>query len=260
MLFLRKSPISSAGLVALTLCAATSHAAADTNWSGLYGGLALGGAYSAAKPKTDVLYTGYFEDLGGGSDRAQLTPLLNDTLDGFDVSSSALLGYDYQDRNIVYGIEGDLTFMPFSETKSHGPFVYDTNAGGRFSTQTTVETDFSFSIRPKIGYATGDWQVYFAAGPSISRFKTTHKFNDNVSGGTDHTFTDTRTAFGVSSSIGAGYMLGDGWALRGDYVMTYFPQIVNGDADVGQGGSAADFSYDADFQSHNVRFALIKRF
>lgn len=260
MLFLRKSPISSASLIALTVCAAASHAAADTNWSGLYGGLALGGAYSAAKPNTDVLHTGYFTSNGSGSDREQLKPLLDDTIDGFDVSSSALLGYDYQDRNIVYGIEGDLTFMPFSETESHGPLVYDTNAGSRFSTQTTVETDFSFSIRPKIGYATGDWQVYFAAGPSISRFKTTHKFNDNFSGGTDHTFTDTKTAFGVSSSIGAGYMLGDGWALRGDYVMTYFPQIVNGDADIGRGGSAADFSYDADFQSHNVRFALIKRF
>jgi len=260
MRFPLKSRISCAGIAAVILCAAASRASAETDWSGFYGGLALGGAYSAAKPDTDVLYTGYFQDSALGSDRNQLTPILNETIEGFDVTGSALFGYDHQDRNMIYGVEGDLTFMPFSESESHGRTPYDTSPANSFTSQTTVESDFTFSIRPKIGYATGGWQVYFAAGPSISRFKTTHKFTDTFGTGTNHTFTDTKTAFGVSGSIGAGYLIGNGWSLRGDYVLTYFPSIVDGDRDIGQGGAASDLSYDGDFQSHNVRFALIKRF
>lgn len=256
MRFPLKSRISCAGIAAVILCAATSHASAETDWSGFYGGLALGGAYSAAKPDTDILYTGHFS----GSDRDQLTPILNETIDGFDVTGSALFGYDHQDRNMIYGVEGDLTFMPFSESENSGRITYASSTANSFTSQTTVESDFTFSIRPKIGYATGGWQVYFAAGPSISRFKTTHKFTDTLTTGTNHTFTDTKTAFGVSGSIGAGYLIGNGWSLRGDYVLTYFPSIVDGDRDIGQGGPASDFSYDGDFQSHNVRFALIKRF
>ncbi|MFH1804748.1 MAG: outer membrane beta-barrel protein [Pseudomonadota bacterium] len=240
--------------------ASNAGAGETADWQGLYGGLAIGGAYSAAKPDTNVLYTGYFTDNATDSDREQLTPILNKTIEGFDATGSALFGYDYQDRNVIYGIEGDLTFMPFSESENHGPTAYDTSPANTFTSQTTVETDFSFSIRPKIGYAAGDWQIYLAAGPSISRFKTTHKFTDTFGTGTNHTFTDTKTAFGVSSSIGAGYLIGNGWSLRGDYVLTYFPSIVNGDRDIGQGGPAPDFSYDGDFQSHNLRFALIKRF
>ncbi|OSQ42780.1 outer membrane protein [Thalassospira alkalitolerans] len=228
------------------------------NWQGFYGGIALGGAYSAASPDTEALTSSYFD----AEDKNQLAPVLHETIEGFDVTGSALFGYDYQDQNVIYGIEGDLTFMPFSETESHGPETFTSNATVNFTSQTTVETDVTFSIRPKIGYAMDDWQVYVSAGPSISRFKTTHKYND-TSKAQNHVFTDTRTAFGVSSSVGAGYRIGNGWSLRGDYVLTYFPQIVNGDANAETSGVIdpnADFSYDSDFLSHNVRFALIKRF
>src|SRR5690606_21516424 len=139
-------------IAAVALCAATSHASAETDWSGFYGGLTLGGAYCAAKPDTDVLYNGYFLDNGAASDREQLTPILNETIECFDVTGSALFGFDYQDRNMIYGVEGDLTFMPFSESENHGPTEYDTSPGNTFTSQTTVETDFTFSIRPKIGY------------------------------------------------------------------------------------------------------------
>ncbi|WP_430470480.1 outer membrane protein [Thalassospira lucentensis] len=254
------SRVSRAGLAVFALCILATDASAETNWSGFYGGLALGGAYSAAKPDNGVIYSGYFTDDGGASDREQLTPILNETIEGFDVTGSALFGYDYQDRNVIYGIEGDLTFMPFSESENHGRTTYDTSPANSFTSRTSVESDFSFSIRPKIGYATGGWQIYFAAGPSISRFKTTHEFTDTFGTGTNHTFTDTKTAFGVSSSIGAGFSFGNDWTLRGDYVFTYFPQIVNSDANIGQGGPAPDLSYDGDFQSHNIRFAVIKRF
>ncbi|MGK2741033.1 outer membrane protein [Tepidicaulis sp. LMO-SS28] len=237
-----------------------SGAAAEekTNWQGFYGGLAIGGAYGKAEPDNDVVYSGYFMDNGlGASDRAQVAPAINEELDAADITASALIGYDHQAGNMIYGIEGDVTWASFSESSEAGPIIYDTAPMHSFTTRTSVESDFTFSIRPKIGYAAGDFQFYVSAGPSVSRFKTTHIFSDTLSG--SQTFSDSKTALGVSSSIGAAYALGNDWSLRGDYVFNYFPGITDGSTDFSGDGNT-DFSYDADFQSHNIRLALIKRF
>lgn len=228
--------------------------AADASWTGFYGGLALGGAYSAVSPDIQAIESGYFLTNGSGSDSGQLNPLLNQDIEDIDVTGAALFGYDVQSGNMVYGFEGDLSFMPFSETEAISG-IYATNSNP-FNSELKVESDFSFSLRPKIGYAVDNYLFHASLGPSVSRFKTTHKFSDNSE---SLTFSDTKTVLGLSSSIGAGYQLEDGWVLRGDYLFSYYPGIVNGSGYLDTGNNA-DFDYDADFMSHNVRFALIKHF
>lgn len=234
-------------------------AATNTDWQGFYLGLALGGAHSASKPDTGVVYdTGYFNDVGSASDRNQINPILQRRLDGQDVTGSVLAGYDFQSGNITYGLEGDLTFMGFSQSQSAGPVNFDTSPANTFTTRTTIESDFLLSLRPKLGYVTGPFQFYVSAGPSVSRFKMTHQYSDTFSGNSA-TFSDSKTAYGVSSSVGVGYMLSDGWVLRSDYVFSYYPDIAGGSSDFNGDGNT-DFTYGSDFQSHNLRLALIKRF
>lgn len=221
------------------------------NWQGLYGGLALGGAYSAANPDTHTILSPYFV----AGDDTQLDPLLQRKIDGWDVTGSLLAGYDWQTGNITYGLEGDVSVMDFSETENFSG-NYNTNANA-FNSSTTIETNFSLSLRPKIGYVQDRVQLYASLGPSISRFKTTHRFSD--AGPNNMTFTDTKTAIGVSSAIGAGYMLDGGWVLRGDYVFSYYPNITDGSDNL-DNANTDDFKYGSDFQSHNIRIGLIKRF
>lgn len=246
------------GALFSSLAIGSASAEENENWQGFYGGLALGGAYGEAEPENDVISSGYFLDNGpGASDPAQVGPTINDELDAADITASALFGYDHQAGNMIYGIEGDLTWASFSESSQAGPIEYDTAPGESFTARTSIESDFIFAIRPKLGYAMGDFQVYLSAGPSVSRFKTEHRFSDTLTG--SQTVSDSKTAFGVSSSIGAAYALGNDWALRGDYVFNYFSGITDGSSDFNGDGNT-DFSYDADFQSHNIRLALIKRF
>ncbi|WP_339861441.1 outer membrane protein [Thalassospira alkalitolerans] len=223
------------------------------NWQGPYGGLALGGAYSAANPDSSIVLPSYFS----AGDDTQLNPILQRDIDGWDVTGALLAGYDWQFGNITYGLEGDLSLMDFSESENTSG-IYDTN-GENFTTSTTVETNFAFSLRPKIGYVQDKFQIYAALGPSISRFKTTHRFTDTTAPAKDIRFSDTKTAFGISSSIGAGYLLNDGWVVRGDYVFSYYPDILDGSSNV-DAATPDDIKYDSAFQSHNIRFALIKRF
>ncbi|WP_417432717.1 outer membrane protein [Hoeflea sp.] len=251
------------GVAALALSVSpvmAGDAAATSDWQGFYLGLALGGAHSAAKSDTGVVYgTGYFNDAGGASDRDQINPILQRRIDGQDLTGSVLAGYDFQSGNITYGLEGDLTFMGFSQTQSAGPVNYDTAPASTFTTRTTIESDFLLSLRPKLGYVSGPFQFYVSAGPSVSRFKMTHQYSDTHNGGSSVTFSDSKTALGVSSSIGVGYMLSDGWVLRSDYVFSYYPDITGGSSEL-NGDGKTDFTYGSDFQSHNLRLALIKRF
>jgi len=260
MLSIKKFSIFSTFALIFSVITTQAHSEENLaqNWQGFYGGLALGGAYNTTHPDTEVLYSGYFVDGGGGSsDRAQLNPILQKTLKGWDLTGSALVGYDFQSGNITYGIEGDLTLMDYSESKGVGTTIYDTNAD-TFTTDTTVKTNFMISLRPKIGYVVGNFQLYASTGISVSRFKMTHNFSD-TSTGTDLSYSDTKTAFGISSSVGANYRINNGWALRGEYIFNYYPNVFNGQSEY-NGDAANDFNYGGSFQSNNIRFAVIKKF
>lgn len=243
---------------AILACAVAGSASAnDTYWQGAYAGLAVGGAYSAAGPNTATIPSGYFDSV----DAAQVNPILQRDVGGWDATGAALLGYDHRIGNIVVGIEADVTAMGFSETRRHGSTAYNSFPTSAFETETSVSADFLASLRPKLGYASGNYLFYMSAGPSLARIKTTLRFSDNhplVPGGpTDDT--RTKTAIGVSTGLGVGYRFGDGWAVRGDYVLTYFPDAIDGSAEF-KGAGGDDFKRDGDFQSHNLRFALIKYF
>jgi len=253
----KKDAAMLAGALAVICLGGTASAddGAVRDWSGPYGGLALGVAYSKADPDTDILDTSpaYFDS----QDLSQVNPILQRSIAGTDVTGSALLGYDFQSGRMIYGAEADLTLMDFSGSEGQGRTAYDSAPTIFFTTDTTVETRFLFSLRPKLGYAAGDFLVFASAGPSVTRIKTTTRFSDT--NGHDLTVTDTKTALGVSSSLGADYSMGDGWSLRGDYVFSYFPDTTDGTAEF-NGDTQDDFKFDGDFQSHNVRLALIKRF
>lgn len=262
MLFGRVGPLLLSGLAVAVLSASPVMAedtVTHTDWQGFYLGLALGGSESAAKPETTVAYSGYFTDVGSASDRNQLNPILQRRISGQDVTGSLLAGYDFQSGNFTYGLEGDLTFLRFSKTQGTGPLSYYTQPASAFTTRTTFESDFLLSLRSKLGYVSGPFQIYVSAGPSVSRFKMTHQYSDTWGGGNSVTLSDSKTAYGVSSSVGVGYMMSDGWVLRSDYVFSYYPDVAGSSSDLNGDGNA-DFNYGSDFRSHNLRLALIKRF
>lgn len=237
-------------------------AAESHQWQGFYGGLLVGSIYGTSQLDAEAKSSPYFNKQ---SDLDQLRPGLQKTIDGFSATGSGLLGYNQRHGNVIYGIEADLTAMDYSETTNTGPVRF-TSVAIDFSTQTTIKTRFSFSIRPKIGYSFDNWMVHAAAGPSISRFNYNFRYVDDNGGGQPEDFDKESWALGVSSNVGVAYNLGNGWTVRGDYVFNYFPEIISEEQSfarfvpLGAATFAGSFDHKADFQSHNVRFGLIKYF
>ncbi|MDP2698757.1 outer membrane protein [Thalassospira sp.] len=249
--------------VAISCMASGANATEPQNWQGLYGGLAIGGLHGASDLDSEANRSDYFSSQ---SDVDQLRPGLQKKIDGFSATGSGLLGYDYRHGNMLYGIEADLTLMNYSQTSNAGPVTFTSSPTVDFSTHTTIKTNFAFGVRPKIGYVFDNWMIHAAAGPSIGQFKYDFRYVDTNDSGQANSFEETNWALGVSSNIGASYNLGDGWSLRGDYVFSYYPEIINENqdferfADLAAASFAGSFRHKADFQSHNVRFGLIRQF
>jgi len=230
--------------------------AAEENWSGFYGGLALGGTYGQSNPDTAGELGGYFTD----DDPEVQKPSLQKTISGSALTGSVLAGYEHTRGQMVYGIETDISVMDYSETSAAGPITYNSDPTVDFNVRTTVETNFAFSIRPKIGYAVGNWMFHAAAGPSIGYFDYDFRYSDTNAGGANNDFSKSTLALGISSGLGSSYKLDNGWVLRGDYVMNYYPKVIDERQSFVRNGFRGSFDHQVDFQSHNLRFALIKRF
>jgi outer membrane immunogenic protein len=242
-----------------TIAFAESNNSSESNWEGFYAGLSLGILSGSASPDTAIEHAGYFTSNSSGSDKEQINPILQRKVEDSSVAGSLLLGYNIRSGHLVYGVEADLTGPTSAMSETASNVAYDTAPSSTFTTKTTVETDFSFSIRPKIGYINGDFLLYVSAGPTVGRFKTTHRYTDTFSSGADHEFTDEQTSLGLSVSLGADYAISDSWMVRGDYVYSNYSDILDGEGDINKDGTN-DINYDSSFVSQNVRFSVIKQF
>lgn len=243
-----------------TMVYAESDNSPESNWEGFYAGLSLGILSGSASPDTAIEHAGYFTATSTSSDKEQINPILQRKIEDSSVAGSLLLGYNVRSGNLVYGVEADLTGPTSAMSETASNVAYDTVPSSTFTTKTTVETDFTFSIRPKIGYINGDFLLYASAGPTVGRFKTTHRYTDTYSSPVDYQFKDEQTSVGLSVSLGADYAISDSWMVRGDYVYSNYSDILDGEGDIDNDGATDDINYDSSFVSQNVRFSVIKQF
>ncbi|WP_438466941.1 outer membrane protein [Marinomonas sp. PE14-40] len=231
------------------------------NWEGLYTGIAIGTSSSTASPTSQVEYDGsYFNDNSSGSDRDQVNPILQKELDGNSISGSLFLGYHFQTDRFVYGVEADLTHSDFSESMSEGPTNFDTTSGtSNFTITSSAKSDYMLSIRPKVGYTTGNFLMHFSAGPVISEFSTTNTYSDTHGTGHNTSIENKETSIGVSANLGFDYLISSDLSLRFDYTYLNFSDIMDEKVDVDNDGDT-DITYGSDFSSQNLRLALTKQF
>ena len=109
------------------------------DWSGLYGGLHLGWGFADAD---------YVAGVGGAFG--------TNNIDADGIIGGGLLGLNFQTGNIVFGIEGDISFGDINGR--NGITAPPVTATDRF------ETDFIATIRGRAGYAWDNILLFATAG------------------------------------------------------------------------------------------------
>jgi len=134
-----------------------------SNWTGCYLGLEGGGAWGRSK-QTD----GDAEDVGS----IFFSQTIVDTgVNGGLIGGTA--GCNYQTTNVVWSIEGDLSWANLRGQANVSPPFTTTFVAG-------AKVDWLSTVRGRIGYATGPALLYVTAGVAFAGIKATEPFDPGI--------------------------------------------------------------------------------
>lgn len=155
--------------------------AAPYNWTGFYIGV-VGGAGWADSSHTDGVGTnsGKFNQNGG-------------TVGG-------TLGYNWQAGNIVFGLEGDLSWADI--TGSSGACITSC-----FTTIRSIDT-----VRGRVGMAFDNWLPYITGGAAIA----------NIDAGQAGLGNGNDTRLGATVGAGIEWMFAQNWSAKAEYLYATF--------------------------------------
>lgn len=227
---------------------------AQMTWDGQYIGASLGAAYGLSQLNSKIRRSTYFV----AADKTQLDPLLDDSFGAADITGSMFWGYNKQKGKWVYGIEADLTLSDYNETHETGNITYVSQPANTFQFSTTIKSYVTASLRPRVGYIRNNSLFYVSAGPAISVFEFDFDFTDTFGPQSSRT-SETAFKLGAAFNTGFEHKLRQDLSVRAGYLFTYFPNVVDSKSNL-RTSPADGFDHDIDYQSHNFRIGLVKRF
>jgi outer membrane immunogenic protein len=188
------------------------------NWSGFYIGATAGGHWSDVSVDPVVTDPGefFFGPGGAGAIRAASQTTLRPT--GFAGGLEA--GYNWQSGQWVVGLEGDVTWLTGSSSRS---LTGITAAGGGVNpldTETnSASARYLATVRPRVGvaFAGNRALAYVTGGVAFARLNTNDAYNaigstalGSVSSGFDRT--------GWTVGGGMEYAITRNWSVKGEYL------------------------------------------
>jgi outer membrane immunogenic protein len=156
-----------------------SAAPAAFNWSGWYVGLNAGGNWGYSDGSTSAFCSG----AGGSCYVASYFAAINalgsySSLDTSGFTGGIHGGYNWQSGALVAGIELDFEYLGSegSRTLSAAAPI----APNTISISQSVKADWLFTVRPRVGMATGGWLWYGTGGLAVSNLKASWTYFDTT--------------------------------------------------------------------------------
>jgi outer membrane immunogenic protein len=152
------------------------------DWSGIYGGVNLGG--------------GLLEDLITTTTATALEPAgIKTRLSPFSVVAGAQAGFNYQIQQVVLGAEGTFSWSNISGTQVT-PSLLPT-----FSQTSTSTPRWYATATGKIGFAANDFLYYAKGGAAWMGVNNTQTVSAGAGNVSSQTIVNTRTGFTVGGGI-----------------------------------------------------------
>ena len=239
-------------------------------WTGVYIGGNAGGAWG----RSDVATTTTFVPLPAGYFGAANIPAVNaagtGTIKPNSFTGGGQIGYNWQFAPTwVAGVEADLSYFHLSGSRTAaGAYPTIPVAGVGFNFQESVQTNWLFTARPRIGWANNNWLFYATGGVAVTQLKYNSTFTDNAGGG----FPSGMLDIGTPSTTKVGWTIGGGveaalwahWAVKAEYLYVNFGSVtgastnsVNPAYALAVGGPSINpFSHSANLTANILRVGL----
>ncbi len=186
------------------------------DWSGFYIGLNAGIAWGQFDPVTSTA-------TGGAITNPGAVALLNaagpQTAGPFGFAGGAQAGYNWQSGSWVAGIESDVGYLHLNFSSRNyvqfAPFNTNTGVINAYDNANWVAT-----LRPRLGFASGDWLYYVTGGPAVAQFDDDFALTTVLIGGF-YRYAESAELRGLHVGYAAGggveYAIGDNWSARAEY-------------------------------------------
>lgn len=253
----------SASILCLGIVGATPAAAQDNPWSGFYVGANAGVTWSDSQLDATIATTG--------------TPPANVVVPPADITAinatthfnskhhtgftgGIEAGYNYvMDSGFLLGIETDINI--YDITGSHSNTVQSRtliNPPTTYTVSQSVDTDFIWNLRPRIGYAMDKFLIFASGGLAVTSTQYKATFVDSrAPGNTVELKSNDNGKTGWTIGGGAAYAFTPSLSLKGEYLFTDFG---HSDFTTTSTNGFLTFNADAHLKSHMFRAGLDYRF
>lgn len=233
-----------------------------TDWSGPYVGGHVSGTVGLATTNsatTDGFVGSYFTS----PDPEQIADETHGVIQKARPSIGIFGGFGQQWGDLYLGAESGISSLGFSGQRSVGAaFTSTSNPVGRFTNTISVEADWQATLRARLGLAHEHWLGYVTAGAAVSQLSFEATYSDDYVMGGFGSVSGQETRIGLALGVGGELDLGDGWALRADYLYSDFGKVEASSVvtNATYPGLANTLDNSVHFRTHSISVGLSFRF
>lgn len=226
------------------------------NWAGFYGGIQ--GGYKFSSVDTDLSLGETWNLIP--DDRDFVIDNAPDNLDNDGGALGGLIGYNFQWKCWVLGVEGSGEYLWARESDTTGFIQFSTFFPIKVTT--SFETHYLATFGPRVGYAFGNWLPYVTGGLAIGDLEYKQRLVNPPA------FDPVYDQHGSVDDTNVGWMVGGGlqyaltahWSVRAQY---QYIDLGNVDFDTlapDQNGFLYSGHHEAELHEHQASVAIIYKF
>lgn len=197
-------------------------AANAQNFQGFYVGAYAGGNQANSDAHTFTVFSpiGYF----ASSSIPAIGTVGNQHLSPSGFSGGGTFGFNVQHHAFVFGGETDFGSMSLSASRT-GTATYPCCAPTAFTVTQTINTDWLYTGRGRLGFAAGNILFYGTGGLAATKLKYSALFTDTFAAAHENAGID-KTRKGWIAGGGAEVKMGHRWSIKGEFLHADFGQEV----------------------------------
>ncbi len=218
-------------------------------WTGFYGGQAGGYTFSdKARQRPDGFWSTAMNAAGSAFSVANSGSQPHNVLGGGQV------GFNYQLANLVFGVEGDLSYTGLSTVDGLG----GSGSGGSLGFSSDVSSHWLSTMRGRVGTAFDRLLIYTTGGVAVAQRNFTNGYVFQSPDGQDFSIgSASQTATGLAIGGGLEYALTQNWTLKGEYL---YANMGAGRSSLGDSGIPSTSFHQNDLDEKVVRAAINYKF
>jgi outer membrane immunogenic protein len=220
------------------------------NWTGFYvGGF---GGYTFGANDTTLDLGGSWTGIPGFE---ALEAVNSRDLDPSGFEAGGVIGYNHQFNKWVVGIEASGAYLSVDDSNHFNGLV----VGNTYDGNTSLESNYLFTLGPRLGYAFCKWLPYITGGVAFGDIDFHQEFfiaPPNQAFGQGGSKNDMKVGWMVGG--GLQYAIADHWSVRGQYQYVDLGS-VSFDS-VFLGAPTYTGHHEASLREHNASFAIIYGF